>query len=118
MSSKTVVDVVKSEGDERDYRGLVLGNGMKVLLVSDPTTDKAAAAMDVNVGHMSDPIPGLAHFCEHMLFLGTKKYPDENEYTKYLSQVTEITWYDNTQTKKKKINIAQLMAHVHILFYF
>jgi len=26
-------------------------------------------------GHMRDPkdIPGLAHFCEHMLFLGTKK---------------------------------------------
>ena len=26
-------------------------------------------------GHMLDPdeLPGLAHFCEHMLFLGTKK---------------------------------------------
>jgi len=26
-------------------------------------------------GHMVDPeeLPGLAHFCEHMLFLGTKK---------------------------------------------
>ena len=37
---------------------------------------------------MSDPqdLPGLAHFCEHMLFLGTKKYPDENEYSKYLSE--------------------------------
>ena len=44
--------------------------------------------MDVAVGHMVDPpaLPGLAHFCEHMLFLGTEKYPDENEYSKYLSQ--------------------------------
>ena len=35
-------------------------------------------------GHMSDPdeLPGLAHFCEHMLFLGTKKYQTENEYSK------------------------------------
>ena len=43
-----------------------------MLLVSDPSTDKAAAAMDVHIGHMSDPpnLPGLAHFCEHMLFLG------------------------------------------------
>ena len=26
-------------------------------------------------GHMSDPvdIPGLAHFCEHMVFLGSEK---------------------------------------------
>ena len=92
MSSKTVVDVVKSGGDKRTYRGLVLGNGMKILLVSDPTTDKAAAALDVNIGHMSDPISGLAHFCEHMLFLGTKKYPDENEYNRYLSQVIKYAW--------------------------
>ena len=37
---------------------------------------------------MSEPssYPGLAHFCEHMLFLGTEKYPDENEYNKYLSE--------------------------------
>lgn len=37
---------------------------------------------------MSDPdhLPGLAHFCEHMLFLGTEKYPSENEYSKYLSE--------------------------------
>ena len=91
MKSRTVVDVVKSEGDKRDYKGLVLDNGMKIILVSDPSTDKAAAALDVNIGHMSDPISGLAHFCEHMLFLGTKKYPDENEYNKYLSQVTILT---------------------------
>lgn len=25
-----------------------------------------------------DDLPGLAHFCEHLLFLGTDKYPDEN----------------------------------------
>lgn len=37
---------------------------------------------------MSDPddLPGLAHFCEHMLFLGTQKYPVENYYQKFLSE--------------------------------
>lgn len=51
---------------------------MRVLLVSDPATERSAASMSVGVGHMSDPdnIPGLAHFLEHMLFLGTEKYPD------------------------------------------
>lgn len=41
-----------------------------------------------HVGYMSDPddLPGLAHFCEHMLFLGTEKYPNENDYTKFLSE--------------------------------
>lgn len=39
-------------------------------------------------GYLSDPtdIPGIAHFCEHMLFLGTEKYPQENDYSKFLSE--------------------------------
>ncbi|KAG7298348.1 hypothetical protein JYU34_017950 [Plutella xylostella] len=81
-------NIVKSQEDKREYRGLELSNRLKVLLISDPKTDKSAAAMDVNIGYLSDPeeLPGLAHFCEHMLFLGTKKYPEENEYNKFLSE--------------------------------
>ena len=39
--------------------------------------DLAAAAMCVNAGSYHEPqhIGGLAHFCEHMLFMGSKKYP-------------------------------------------
>ncbi|GAB6025052.1 hypothetical protein CHUAL_010157 [Chamberlinius hualienensis] len=85
---QTVNNVVKSEIDKRFYRGLELANNMKVLLISDPETDKSAAALDVHVGLMNDPshIPGLAHLCEHMLFLGTEKYPSVNEYKKFLSE--------------------------------
>ncbi|XP_014680687.1 PREDICTED: insulin-degrading enzyme-like [Priapulus caudatus] len=83
-----VNDVIKGAEDKRVYRGLELNNGLKVLLVSDEKTDKSAAAIDVHIGHMKDPkeLPGLAHFCEHMLFLGTEKYPSENEYHKYISE--------------------------------
>lgn len=45
-----VDNITKSAEDKRSYRGLELQNHLKVLLVSDPTTDKSAAAMDVNVG--------------------------------------------------------------------
>ena len=78
----------KSESDPRLYRWLRLSNEMQVMLVSDPQSDYAAAAMDVAVGSASDPdaFPGLAHFVEHMLFLGTQKYPSEDEYTTYLEQ--------------------------------
>lgn len=40
------------------------------------------------IGSMNDPVelPGLAHFLEHMLFLGTEKYPEENDYSKYLAE--------------------------------
>ncbi|XP_011313592.1 insulin-degrading enzyme, partial [Fopius arisanus] len=85
---KRFENIKKSPNDKRVYRGLILNNDMKVLLISDSTTDKSAACLDVNVGFMSDPaeLPGLAHFCEHMLFLGTEKYPDKNEFSSYLSQ--------------------------------
>ena len=43
-------DIPKSARDDRLYRGLILENNMKVLLISDPKTDKSAAAMDVHVG--------------------------------------------------------------------
>ena len=35
---------------------------------------------------MNDPadLAGLAHFCEHMLFLGTERYPSEGEFEKYI----------------------------------
>lgn len=80
--------IIKSPQDKRQYRGLELNNGLKVMMISDPDTDKSAAAMDINIGSMSDPweLPGLAHFCEHMLFLGTKKYEQENEYNKFLNE--------------------------------
>lgn len=42
--------ILKSQEDNREYLGLRLSNGLKVLLVSDPTTDKSAAALAVQVG--------------------------------------------------------------------
>ena len=80
-------EVECSEFDTRSFRGLLLPNGLRVLLCSDPAAKKAAAAMDVQVGWMSDPrqLPGLAHFCEHMLFLGTSGFPDEGEFERYVA---------------------------------
>lgn len=46
----------------------------------------AAASLSVNVGSFSDPpdLPGLAHFLEHMVFMGSSKYPEENAFDEYL----------------------------------
>ncbi|KAL2828052.1 Metalloenzyme, LuxS/M16 peptidase-like protein [Aspergillus cavernicola] len=73
--------------DDRSYRVVQLPNKLEALLVHDAETDKAAAAMDVNVGSFSDPqdLQGLAHGLEHMLFMGTEKYPKENAYNQYLA---------------------------------
>eukprot|EP00752_Nemacystus_decipiens_P002074 g1985.t1 len=89
-STRTVVEggpLQISEQDDRKYRHVTLPNKMQVLLISDPDTDKEAAAMDVRVGYTSDPryVQGIAHFCEHMLFLGTGKYPREDTYNAFLN---------------------------------
>jgi insulysin len=88
---KQVVDsssIVQSDSDHSEYRYLKLPNQMQVLLVSDKKADKAVAALDVFVGSSHDPVyrQGLAHFLEHMLFLGTDRYPEADEYQAFISQ--------------------------------
>ncbi|WP_254902884.1 insulinase family protein [Halomonas sp. CSM-2] len=85
---KDVITPHVSPYDERDYRVLELENGLNVLLVSDDEADKAAASMNVRVGSAQDPddLQGLAHFLEHMLFLGTEAYPEADAYQRYLSR--------------------------------
>lgn len=72
--------------DDRDYHYFELDNGMKALVVSDPDADMSAAALDVHVGQFSDPSDreGLAHFLEHMLFLGTDAFPDIDAYRDFV----------------------------------
>ena len=69
-----------------EYRKLVLENDLKIILISDEKYNKSSASMNVVVGSLSDPesSQGLAHFLEHMLFLGTEKYPDVEDYGSYL----------------------------------
>jgi len=80
------VTPTQSPNDNNDYRLLELDNGLRIILVSDAQADKAAASMNVAVGSGDDPDDraGLAHFLEHMLFLGTEKYPDAGEYQQFI----------------------------------
>lgn len=94
---------VKSDQDKRDYRYLVLANQLRVLLISDKKVEASAAAINVGVGANQNPDDrlGLAHFLEHMLFLGTKKYPLPGEYQQFISQqggsYNASTGAENTQ---------------------
>ncbi|KAJ9049376.1 metalloprotease [Entomophthora muscae] len=69
--------IQKNPLDRRDYQGLLLNNGIKVLLISDPKATKAVLSLAVATGSLDDPddVPGLAHFTEHLILQGSKKYP-------------------------------------------
>lgn len=86
-STESSITLRKSPNDDREYRYLQLPNKLRVVLVSDPTTEKAAAAMAVFRGsnHEPEAHPGLAHFLEHMLFIQTEAYPEPSGFQDFVS---------------------------------
>jgi insulysin len=48
--------IQKSQQDDRDYRLIRLENGLQAMLIHDAKADKAAASLDVAVGHLYDPV--------------------------------------------------------------
>ncbi len=80
--------MLSSPNDHRQYRYITLNNALRILLIKDEQASRSAAALSVNVGHFSDPPhrEGLAHFLEHMLFLGTKKHPKEGGFQSFITR--------------------------------
>ena len=54
-----------------------LANGLRVMLRHAPELKRSAAELRVAAGSHDVPLawPGLAHFLEHLLFLGTERFP-------------------------------------------
>lgn len=78
----------KSENDPRTYQAIKLNNGMVVLLVSDPKATKSLAAVSIPVGSLENPDSqlGLAHYLEHMVLMGSKKYPEPSSLSEFLQK--------------------------------
>ena len=104
--------LVVSPNDTRQYKTLKLANEIEVILVSDPTAEKSAAALSVGVGLLHDPMSqqGMAHYLEHMLFLGTDRYPDTKGYSDFMTKNggahNAYTWLDVTNYMFKVNNDA------------
>ncbi|PVG04445.1 hypothetical protein CPB86DRAFT_778728 [Serendipita vermifera] len=131
MGSYSLGDWIKHDGywkynkqiekpllDDRSYELIRLDNELQVLLVSDPGADLAGVSLDVGVGHMADPddMPGLAHFCEHLSFMGTEDFPIENEYKKYIKKhggMTNASTSSSTTTYHFQVQSAFLSGAIH-----
>ena len=107
MTTPTIVysDIKKSPQDTLNYRGLLLPNKLRVLLIQDENSQRGYGALNVMVGACNDPqeFQGLAHFCEHMLFMGSAKYPGIDEYSEAVAKsggddnAYTGGWYTNYQ---------------------
>jgi len=72
--------------DKRTYASVTLGNGLRILLISDPEAALTGAALAVEAGSDQDPdrLPGLAHLLEHMLFLGSREHPQASDFGRFV----------------------------------
>ncbi|MCC2615174.1 insulinase family protein [Aestuariibacter halophilus] len=79
--------MLTSNNDPRQYRHIVLNNGLEVVVIHDAHANKSAASMTIGAGHFYDPedTQGLAHLLEHMLFLGNEHFPQANGFDALVS---------------------------------
>lgn len=88
VEDRSGLKIETPEFANRQQKKIRLDNGLEIFLISDPESKQSGAALAVGVGSWDDPAdrPGMAHFVEHLLFLGTEKYPEEEEYARYLGE--------------------------------
>lgn len=98
IEDKNPLEILSPSLKDRKSVKVRLKNGLEAFLISDPSTHESAASLAVEIGCWHDPAeyPGMAHFCEHMVFMGSKKYPDENGFSK---MVHDCGGYTNAYTK-------------------
>ena len=76
-----------SDHDPRTIKNIVWQNKMKVILISDPLATKSCISVDVGVGNLHSPkkFDGLALFVQHMLLVGSQKYPDRKKNNEFFA---------------------------------
>lgn len=79
--------MLKSAYDNRQYKHIELENGLRILLVQDPSCVKSACSITFNVGHFNDEKDcfGISHLLEHMLFLGNTEFTEANEFNDFIA---------------------------------
>ena len=101
----------KSPRDNNIYDLFKLENGVTCLLIQDQNSkakkdsggNMASVSIAINAGSFNDPPSrqGLAHFLEHMIFMGSEKYPDENAFN---SLISANGGYSNAYTENEHTN--------------
>jgi insulysin len=95
------INIEKSENDTREYKYIKLKNNLDVVIITDNDETLCGACLNVNIGSAKESIPGLAHFLEHMLFMGSKKYPNSNN---FMSSINKSGGSTNAYTSDTDTN--------------
>lgn len=96
-----MISINKPKYDMRTILGSTLNNNIKYITICDEHLEKSFVTVCINIGSYANPknYDGMAHFLEHMLFMGSTKYPDENH---YYDRLNELGGYSNAYTDTTK----------------
>ena len=103
------MEIKKPKFEDRNIIGGTLPNNVKYSIINDKNLITSYVYVCIGVGSNSNTLEfqGLAHFLEHMLFMGSKKYPKENF---WMEQVNENMGSTNAYTVNN-----ETMYHFDIL---
>lgn len=81
------MEILKGLSDTNQYLSLTLPNRAEIILIRDESAESSACALRVGVGSLADPRSheGLAHLLEHVMFMGSEKFPGEAEFDRLVS---------------------------------
>ena len=117
------IKIIKSPNDPLTYKHLKLSNNLNIIFIQDKKAKKSNVVMSVKVGSFRDPknTNGLAHFLEHMLFMGSKKYPKTDSYRNFINNNGGSTnaWTDfNSTVFYHSINKEKFLESLDIFSQF
>ncbi len=83
------------------YKAINLKSGIKLVTITSLSSNAVTIAAFLKAGFRFDPVnkPGLAHFTEHMVFDGTKSFPNAREEAQAIEQYggwhMAFTWIEH-----------------------
>ena len=122
---KSSNDVLCPINDKKKYRTFTLHNNLEIFFVNDKDTVISSACIVVGVGQKDDYNDklGIAHYLEHMLFLGSEKYQGPDQYSQFIENNggssnahTSIsqTWYHFDINSNKFMQALDIFGHFFI----
>lgn len=84
------------------YHQTTLPNGLRLITVPMPSAHSVSVSVFLKAGSRleEEPVNGLAHFLEHMVFKGTQKYPNQKEISEAVEGVGGIL---NAYTSEEEV---------------
>jgi insulysin len=78
-------EVLMPSTSEDQVRVFTLENKLTATVISSKTSRDSGVSIAVDVGSSHEPLSGLAHFLEHLLFFSSKTFPQEDYWTTFVN---------------------------------